>query len=184
MAGKQLVRAPDRLLSPHKLQVGWPIMFSQFPILVLWIFNAVLKKIILTLFCGCILCILKTGTFIVPLSASICPFSILHQIFCQYVAHILESIYWNLIDNCSWIMKMNLFFRLANADWFHVFCFLKNSYPLGWFISFIGNKLTLETRPSKDGIDIRQELLKFHSTYYSSNLMGLCVLGRGKKCHV
>uniref|UniRef100_A0A3Q3GM64 Insulin-degrading enzyme n=1 Tax=Labrus bergylta TaxID=56723 RepID=A0A3Q3GM64_9LABR len=41
-----------------------------------------------------------------------------------------------------------------------------------------GNKLTLETRPSKDGIDIRQELLKFHSTFYSSNLMGLCVLGR------
>uniref|UniRef100_A0AAZ3RRR4 Insulin-degrading enzyme n=1 Tax=Oncorhynchus tshawytscha TaxID=74940 RepID=A0AAZ3RRR4_ONCTS len=41
-----------------------------------------------------------------------------------------------------------------------------------------GNKLTLETRPSKDGINIRQELLKFHSTYYSSNLMGLCVLGR------
>ncbi|XP_063047624.1 insulin-degrading enzyme isoform X2 [Engraulis encrasicolus] len=41
-----------------------------------------------------------------------------------------------------------------------------------------GNKLTLETRPSKDGIDVRQELLKFHSTFYSSNLMGLCVLGR------
>ncbi|XP_055018811.1 insulin-degrading enzyme isoform X2 [Boleophthalmus pectinirostris] len=41
-----------------------------------------------------------------------------------------------------------------------------------------GNKLTLETRPSKEGIDIRQELLKFHSTFYSSNLMGLCVLGR------
>ncbi|XP_035029191.2 insulin-degrading enzyme isoform X2 [Hippoglossus stenolepis] len=41
-----------------------------------------------------------------------------------------------------------------------------------------GNKLTLETRPSKEGIDIRQELLQFHSTYYSSNLMGLCVLGR------
>ncbi|XP_037127776.1 insulin-degrading enzyme isoform X1 [Syngnathus acus] len=41
-----------------------------------------------------------------------------------------------------------------------------------------GNKLTLETRPSNDGIDVRQELLKFHSTYYSSNLMGLCVLGR------
>uniref|UniRef100_A0AAX7U6Y9 Insulin-degrading enzyme n=1 Tax=Astatotilapia calliptera TaxID=8154 RepID=A0AAX7U6Y9_ASTCA len=41
-----------------------------------------------------------------------------------------------------------------------------------------GNKMTLETRPFKEGIDIRQELLKFHSTYYSSNLMGLCVLGR------
>uniref|UniRef100_H3CAE5 Peptidase M16 N-terminal domain-containing protein n=2 Tax=Tetraodon nigroviridis TaxID=99883 RepID=H3CAE5_TETNG len=41
-----------------------------------------------------------------------------------------------------------------------------------------GNKLTLETRPSQQGIDVRQELLHFHSTYYSSNLMGLCVLGR------
>ncbi|XP_059421799.1 insulin-degrading enzyme isoform X1 [Carassius carassius] len=41
-----------------------------------------------------------------------------------------------------------------------------------------GNKLTLETRPSQQGIDIREELLKFHSTYYSSNVMGLCVLGR------
>ncbi|XP_077053081.1 insulin-degrading enzyme isoform X2 [Siphateles boraxobius] len=41
-----------------------------------------------------------------------------------------------------------------------------------------GNKLTLETRPSQQGIDIREELLKYHSTYYSSNLMGLCVLGR------
>ncbi|XP_051504314.1 insulin-degrading enzyme isoform X2 [Myxocyprinus asiaticus] len=41
-----------------------------------------------------------------------------------------------------------------------------------------GNKLTLETRPSQQGIDIREELLKFHSTYYSSNLMALCVLGR------
>ncbi|XP_014863501.1 PREDICTED: insulin-degrading enzyme isoform X2 [Poecilia mexicana] len=41
-----------------------------------------------------------------------------------------------------------------------------------------GNKLTLETRPSKEGVDIRQELLMFHSTYYSANLMGLCVLGR------
>ncbi|XP_034408413.1 insulin-degrading enzyme-like [Cyclopterus lumpus] len=41
-----------------------------------------------------------------------------------------------------------------------------------------GNKLTLETRPCENGIDIRQELLNFYSTYYSSNLMGLCVLGR------
>uniref|UniRef100_A0A8C4J9M3 Insulin-degrading enzyme n=1 Tax=Dromaius novaehollandiae TaxID=8790 RepID=A0A8C4J9M3_DRONO len=43
-----------------------------------------------------------------------------------------------------------------------------------------GNKLTLETRPTKEGIDVRQELLKFHSTYYSSNLMAICVLGRGE----
>lgn len=58
------------------------------------------------------------------------------------------------------------------------FCWLAG-YVL-YLVDFSGNKLTLETRPSKDGIDIRQELLKFHSTYYSSNLMGLCVLGRGK----
>uniref|UniRef100_A0A673HXW9 Insulin-degrading enzyme-like n=1 Tax=Sinocyclocheilus rhinocerous TaxID=307959 RepID=A0A673HXW9_9TELE len=45
---------------------------------------------------------------------------------------------------------------------------------------YLCNKLTLETRPSQQGIDIREELLKFHSTYYSSNLMGLCVLGRGQ----
>ncbi|XP_072280969.1 insulin-degrading enzyme [Pyxicephalus adspersus] len=42
-----------------------------------------------------------------------------------------------------------------------------------------GNKLTLETRPTQDGMDVREELLKFHSTYYSSNLMSICVLGRG-----
>uniref|UniRef100_A0A8C5V742 Insulin-degrading enzyme n=1 Tax=Microcebus murinus TaxID=30608 RepID=A0A8C5V742_MICMU len=42
-----------------------------------------------------------------------------------------------------------------------------------------GNKYTLETRPNQEGIDVRQELLKFHSTYYSSNLMAICVLGRG-----
>ncbi|KAL7990487.1 hypothetical protein Chor_013917, partial [Crotalus horridus] len=41
-----------------------------------------------------------------------------------------------------------------------------------------GNKYTLETRPNQEGIDVRQELLKFHSTYYSSNLMAVCVLGR------
>ncbi|KAM4032052.1 insulin-degrading enzyme isoform 1-T1 [Anomaloglossus baeobatrachus] len=41
-----------------------------------------------------------------------------------------------------------------------------------------GNKLTLETRPTKEGLDVRQELLKFHSTFYSSNLMSICVLGR------
>ncbi|XP_075906176.1 insulin-degrading enzyme isoform X2 [Nelusetta ayraudi] len=50
------------------------------------------------------------------------------------------------------------------------------SHPFSKFGT--GNKLTLETRPSQDGIDVREELLQFHSTYYSSNLMGLCVIGR------
>ncbi|XP_059153920.1 insulin-degrading enzyme-like isoform X2 [Physella acuta] len=41
-----------------------------------------------------------------------------------------------------------------------------------------GNKDTLETIPKSKGIDTRDELLKFHSQYYSSNIMSLCVLGR------
>lgn len=48
------------------------------------------------------------------------------------------------------------------------------------FFFLLGNKYTLETRPTQEGIDVRQELLKFHSTFYSSNLMAICVLGRGK----
>ncbi|KAL5471496.1 hypothetical protein EMCRGX_G029619 [Ephydatia muelleri] len=42
-----------------------------------------------------------------------------------------------------------------------------------------GNKYTLQDRPAELGIDVRKELLKFHSQYYSSNLMTLAVLGRG-----
>ncbi|KAG0178612.1 Insulinase (Peptidase M16) [Apophysomyces sp. BC1034] len=41
-----------------------------------------------------------------------------------------------------------------------------------------GNLETLLDNPRKLGKDIREELLKFHDTYYSSNLMKLCVLGR------
>ena len=42
-----------------------------------------------------------------------------------------------------------------------------------------GNRETLDTIPSQKGINVREELLKFHSTHYSSNLMCLSVLGRG-----
>ncbi|XP_074640666.1 insulin-degrading enzyme-like [Tubulanus polymorphus] len=41
-----------------------------------------------------------------------------------------------------------------------------------------GNKETLETIPKQKGLDVRDELLKFHDKYYSSNLMALCVLGK------
>ncbi|XP_059471054.1 insulin-degrading enzyme isoform X2 [Neocloeon triangulifer] len=41
-----------------------------------------------------------------------------------------------------------------------------------------GNKDTLETIPKSKGIDVRQELLKFHKTYYSSNIMSLVILGK------
>ncbi|XP_045188841.2 insulin-degrading enzyme-like [Mercenaria mercenaria] len=41
-----------------------------------------------------------------------------------------------------------------------------------------GNKYTLETRSKELGYDVRDELLKFHDELYSSNLMGLTVLGK------
>ena len=41
-----------------------------------------------------------------------------------------------------------------------------------------GNKETLENRPKRKGIDVREELLKFHNKYYSANQMTLCVCGK------
>ncbi|RCH95916.1 Insulinase (Peptidase M16), partial [Rhizopus azygosporus] len=41
-----------------------------------------------------------------------------------------------------------------------------------------GNLETLYENPKANGQDIRQELLKFHDTYYSANIMKLCILGR------
>lgn len=41
-----------------------------------------------------------------------------------------------------------------------------------------GNKFTLDTLPKEKGINIREELLKFHETWYSSNIMSLSVLGK------
>merc|ERR1719285_1316185 len=41
-----------------------------------------------------------------------------------------------------------------------------------------GNKLTLDTRPRAEGLSVRESLLEFHRKWYSSNIMGLAVLGR------
>ncbi|KAK2166410.1 hypothetical protein LSH36_39g02054 [Paralvinella palmiformis] len=41
-----------------------------------------------------------------------------------------------------------------------------------------GNKGTLLTQPKAEGHDTREALLSFHDKYYSSNLMGLSVLGK------
>ncbi|CAD5115557.1 DgyrCDS4521 [Dimorphilus gyrociliatus] len=41
-----------------------------------------------------------------------------------------------------------------------------------------GSKETLETIPLSKGLKVRDELLKFHQKYYSSNIMGLCVVGK------
>ncbi len=40
-----------------------------------------------------------------------------------------------------------------------------------------GNKETLDTIPKGKGVTVRDELLKFHSRWYSSDIMGLSVLG-------
>jgi insulysin len=41
-----------------------------------------------------------------------------------------------------------------------------------------GSSETLRDWPLKEGLDVRDELIKFHSHYYSANLMKLAVLGR------
>ncbi|CAH1259207.1 IDE [Branchiostoma lanceolatum] len=41
-----------------------------------------------------------------------------------------------------------------------------------------GNKYTLSERPAELNMDVREELLKYHSTYYSANVMALSVLGK------
>ncbi|RIA99019.1 Metalloenzyme, LuxS/M16 peptidase-like protein [Glomus cerebriforme] len=41
-----------------------------------------------------------------------------------------------------------------------------------------GNLETLQENPMKQGLDIRDELLKFHDKYYSANIMKLTVLGK------
>ena len=41
-----------------------------------------------------------------------------------------------------------------------------------------GNLSTLKTEPEKLGLSVREELLNFHTKYYSANLMTLCLLGK------
>jgi len=41
-----------------------------------------------------------------------------------------------------------------------------------------GNLETLKEKPEKDGINVRDELIKFHETYYSANIMKLVLLGK------
>jgi len=45
-----------------------------------------------------------------------------------------------------------------------------------------GNIDTLLTVPTQRSQDIREELLKFHERYYSSNVMALTVIGKGLRC--
>lgn len=44
-----------------------------------------------------------------------------------------------------------------------------------------GNIYTLKTSLKEKGISVRDELLKFHNKWYSSNIMCLAVLGKGNR---
>eukprot|EP00123_Amoebidium_parasiticum_P017153 comp23732_c1_seq1/m.40925 comp23732_c1_seq1/g.40925 ORF comp23732_c1_seq1/g.40925 comp23732_c1_seq1/m.40925 type:complete len:972 (-) comp23732_c1_seq1:688-3603(-) len=50
------------------------------------------------------------------------------------------------------------------------------SHPYSHFGN--GNIETLSTIPQQKGINVRDELIKFHREYYSANVMCLCILGR------
>lgn len=41
-----------------------------------------------------------------------------------------------------------------------------------------GNKDTLDVIPKSKNMNVRDELLKFHQKWYSSNIMGLAVMGK------
>uniref|UniRef100_A0A915BTP0 Insulin-degrading enzyme n=1 Tax=Parascaris univalens TaxID=6257 RepID=A0A915BTP0_PARUN len=41
-----------------------------------------------------------------------------------------------------------------------------------------GNKMTLYEEPKMKGIDTREALLHFHKTFYSANVMTVCIIGR------
>ncbi|KAK4511212.1 uncharacterized protein ATC70_012426 [Mucor velutinosus] len=55
-------------------------------------------------------------------------------------------------------------------------CLSNPNHP--WHLFETGNLETLMENPKKLGLDIRQELLKFHDTYYSANIMKLTVIGK------
>lgn len=42
----------------------------------------------------------------------------------------------------------------------------------------------MEISPKEKGIDVRDELLKFHDIWYSSNIMAVAVLGKGNKLDI
>lgn len=67
-----------------------------------------------------------------------------------------------------------------NNDHWREYQFLKSTsnpkHPFSHFGS--GNLVTLKERPKQQNIDVRQALLDFHSTYYSANIMKLCIIGR------
>uniref|UniRef100_A0A224YLK8 Insulin-degrading enzyme n=1 Tax=Rhipicephalus zambeziensis TaxID=60191 RepID=A0A224YLK8_9ACAR len=68
------------------------------------------------------------------------------------------------IQNDSWRLKQ---LEMSTADPQHDFCKFGT-----------GNLTTLDTIPKSKGLMVRDQLLKFHQQWYSSNIMSLVVLGK------
>jgi len=56
--------------------------------------------------------------------------------------------------------------------------FFVSVHKLLHLFSVSGNKTTLDIEPKANNICTRDELLKFHGKFYSSNVMALAILGR------
>lgn len=71
----------------------------------------------------------------------------------------------------------NTFVKIFLCKNYH---FIENFEPIFTMPTlFPGNRDTLERIPRERGIDVRQELLKFHQKWYSANIMTLIVVGKG-----
>eukprot|EP01090_Pellita_catalonica_P013689 TRINITY_DN3308_c0_g1_i2.p1 TRINITY_DN3308_c0_g1~~TRINITY_DN3308_c0_g1_i2.p1 ORF type:complete len:962 (-),score=160.08 TRINITY_DN3308_c0_g1_i2:14-2899(-) len=69
--------------------------------------------------------------------------------------------------------------NLQNDTWRKYQLLKSTSNPAHPFSKFAtGNKNTLYEVPKKNGINVRDSLLKFHAQYYSANVMKLCVVGK------
>jgi insulysin len=54
-------------------------------------------------------------------------------------------------------------------------------YVYIFYICCLGTKETLWNLPNSKNISVRDQLLEFHSKWYSSHLMYLTILGKGIK---
>eukprot|EP01116_Phalansterium_solitarium_P023737 TRINITY_DN846_c2_g1_i2.p1 TRINITY_DN846_c2_g1~~TRINITY_DN846_c2_g1_i2.p1 ORF type:complete len:370 (-),score=97.81 TRINITY_DN846_c2_g1_i2:123-1088(-) len=76
----------------------------------------------------------------------------------------VNSEFENGVSQDTW--RMDGFFRFAAHP----------SHPFHHFR--VGNLKSLRDDPQANGVDVQRELLRFHDTHYSSNLMKLAVLGK------
>lgn len=70
--------------------------------------------------------------------------------------------------------------NMQNDEWrLHVLKKSLSQKDHDYYKFAVGNLSTLRDIPLEKGLNIRDELLKFHDKWYSSNIMSVCVLGKG-----